>query len=161
MDTVQEAQLARLVFTNRWAALATVNDGKPLSSYVAYVADGEGALLVHISRLAKHTTHLLANPQGSLSISEVDTGDGDPQTLARVMLDGCVTLITRNTDAYQAARDQYVKVLPSALQRFSFADFLLFKFRIDEVKFVAGFGQSFTLSAETLWRVGAENRPSS
>ncbi|MCF6325240.1 MAG: CREG family protein [Gammaproteobacteria bacterium] len=157
MDVVHEAQLARLVFANRWAALATFNGGIPHSSYVAYVPDGEGALLVHISRLAKHTTNLLKNPQASLSISEPDTGGEDPQTLARVSLQAGVTVIEREADAYQTARDQYVQALPDAQQLFSFADFVLFKFRIEEVRFVAGFGASFTLSAATLWRVGVEN----
>lgn len=161
MDAVQEAQLARLVFANRWAALATFNGGTPLSSYVAYVPDGEGALLVHISRLAKHTTNLLENPQASLSISEVDSGDGDPQTLARVSLQTGVTVIEREADAYQTARDQYIQALPEAHQLFNFADFVLFKFKIEEVRFVAGFGASFTLSAETLWRIEIENRVSS
>ncbi len=125
--------------------------------WLIYVPDGEGALLVHISRLAKHTKNLLANPQASLSVTEVDSGDGDPQTLARVSLQGSVTVIEREADAYQTARKQYIQALPDAHQLFNFADFVLFKFRIEEVRFVAGFGASFTLSAETLWRVKMEN----
>ena len=158
MDAAQEAQLARLVFSNHWAALATVNGGKPLSSYVAYVPDGAGGLLVHISRLAKHTTNLLDNPQASLSISEVDMDGGDPQLLARVSLQGNVTVIDRDGEGFKSAQDRYIQALPAAEQLFGFADFLLFRFTIEQVRFVAGFGKSFTLSAETLWRIGAVNR---
>ena len=164
MDASQEAQLAHLVFSNRWAALATVKDGKPFSSYVAYVPDlsnmpdGSDGMLIHVSRLAGHTTNLLESRYASLSMSEIDDGNGDPQTLARVTLQGDVTVIDRDGDAYNDCREKYIQALPASQQLFSFADFVLFKFSVDQVRFVAGFGKSFTLSAETLWRVAAEYR---
>jgi len=159
MDASQEAQLAPLVFANRWAALATVKDGKPFSSYVAYVPDlsgGSDGLLIHVSRLARHTTNLLESSYASLSMSEIDDGNGDPQTLARVTLQGSVTVIDRDSDAYNDCREKYIQALPESQQLFSFADFVLFKFSVDQVRFVAGFGKSFTLSADTLWRIGAK-----
>ena len=159
MDASQEAQLAHLVFANRWAALATVKDGRPFSSYVAYVPDVSGSddgLLVHVSRLARHTTNLLENSLASLSMSETDDGNGDPQTLARVTLQGSVTVIGRDCGVYHDCREKYIQALPESQQLFSFADFVLFKFSVDQVRFVAGFGKSFTLSSETLCRIGAK-----
>ena len=159
MDASQEAQLAHLVFANRWAAMATVKDGKPFSSYVAYVADmsnGDNGLLIHVSRLASHTTNLLESRYVAFSMSEIDDGSGDPQTLARVTLEGSVTVVGRDCDVYNDCRNKYIKVLPESQQLFSFADFVLFKFNVDQVRFVAGFGRSFTLSSDTLWRLGAK-----
>jgi len=159
MDASQEAQLAHLVFANRWAAMATVKDGKPFSSYVAYVADmsnGGDGLLIHVSRLARHTTNLLESSYAAFSMSEIDDGNGDPQTLARVTLQGRVTVVGRDCEVYNDCRKKYIKALPESQQLFSFADFVLFKFNVDQVRFVAGFGKSFTLSSDTLWRIAAK-----
>ncbi len=142
------------MFGNRWGALATADRNRPLASYVAYVADVDGdGFMIHVSRLARHTANLLANPQASLTISEADSGEGDPQTLARVTLQGSVTEIARDSAAYGASQAAYIKALPDAQQLFGFADFILFRFTIEQVRFVAGFGKSFTLSSKTLQRL--------
>jgi putative heme iron utilization protein len=159
MNALQEAQLAHLVFANRWAAMATVKDGKPFSSYVAYVpdvSDGVDGFLIHVSRLARHTTNLLESSFAAFSMSEADDGNGDPQTLVRVTLQGSVTVVGRDCEVYNDCREKYIQALPESQQLFSFADFVLFKFSVDQVRFVAGFGKSFTLSSDTLWRVGAK-----
>jgi len=41
-------------------------------------------------------------------------------------------------------------VLLDAQSLFGFADFILFRFTPDQVRFVAGFGKSFTLSSAAL-----------
>jgi len=159
MNATQEAQLAHLVLANRWAALATVKDEKPFSSYVAYVADvsdSDGGLLIHVSRLARHTRNLLGSRYAALSMSESDDGNGDPQTLARVTLQGSVTVIGRDCGGYNDCRKKYIQALPESQQLFGFADFVLFKFSVDQVRFVAGFGKSYTLSSDTLWRIAAK-----
>ena len=93
MDLLQEEQLAHLVFGNRWGTLATAVDNQPLASNIAYVADLSSCFLFHLSQLARHTKNLLENPQASLAVSEVDDGVYDPQTLARVNLQGRVAAV--------------------------------------------------------------------
>lgn len=154
MQVDEEKILSRLVFGHRWAALATVNECMPFSSYVAYAAESdEDGFLIHVSRLAWHTRNLLVNPQASLSISDNDDGNGDPQTLARVSLQGTVMEIPRDGALYHEAKTQYLSVLPGAEQFFSFSDFVLFKLTVEQVRLVVGFGKSFTLSSDTLQRV--------
>jgi len=142
-----------MVFKNRWGALATAHDNLPLASYAAYVAEEDGGFLIHVSRLARHTVNLLENSHASLAISEADSGDGDPQRLARVTLQGAVIEVPRDSESYPQARAQYLKALPDAQQLFGFADFILFRFVVEQVRFVAGFGKSYTLSSETLQRL--------
>ncbi len=154
VESTEEQRLAQLVFGHRWGALATTHDNRPLASYVAYVAQVEGdGFLIHVSRLARHTTNLLANLQASLAISEADNGTGDPQTLARVTLQGSVTEVARGSADYEVAQGEYLQALPDAEQLFGFADFVLFKLTVEQVRFVAGFGKSYTLSCSTLQRV--------
>ena len=82
-----QIEIARLVLSKRWGALATLNDGAPLASMVAYAPEPEIAgILMFLSGLSAHTRNLLDDPRCSLVVTEADPGKGDPQTLPRVSL---------------------------------------------------------------------------
>ena len=146
--------LARLLTGQRWAALATVtDDGSPYSSQVAFAMQPDfGAALLHLSGLAAHTKHLRCRPQVSLSITEPDDGRDDPQTLARVSLQGKVEVLDKESDEYAAGRARYLEKLPAAEPRFGFADFQLFRLNIEQARFVGGFARARTFGAEALKR---------
>lgn len=148
----EEQILIALLTRTRWAALATARDDEPLASWVATVADGEpGQYLLHLSHLALHTRYLIANPRASLTFSEPDReADRDPQTLARVSLQGRVTEIARDSADYIAARARYLTALPEAQVQFGLGDFYLMRFVTDNARFVPGFGRAHRLAAETL-----------
>lgn len=154
MKPLDEGRLRRLLREQRWACLGTLDEGKPFVSWVAYVVDGEGALLLHLSRLAKHTRNLLsdgvASPIISLAISEGDDGRSDPQTLARVTLEGVVEPVARDSAAYQTGRECYLARLPDAAMLFDFEDFSLFRFIPQAARYVEGFGSTHRLTAERL-----------
>lgn len=101
MDLASEQKLARMIRTQRVAALGTLHEGAPLVSMIAYVpAPDFSAFYIHASRLAQHTRDMLAHPQVGLMISETDTGTGDPQTLARVSILGEVAAISPDAADY-------------------------------------------------------------
>jgi putative heme iron utilization protein len=114
------------------------------------VVDEDGALLLHLSRLAKHTLNLLADGRVSLALSEMDDGRSDPQTLARITLDGSVVLVERDSTDYQAGRECYLARLPDAAMLFDFADFSLFRLTPQSGRYVEGFGSTHRLTAERL-----------
>lgn len=141
--------LCRLITLTRWAALATLGTNGPLVSMVAYAVDREeGALLLHLSQLAQHTRNMLADPRVSLAISAPDDGRGDPQTLARVSLQGRALPLERAGSDHARARVCYQSRFPAAEQRFGFADFVLFRLQATEIRFVGGFAQTMTLPAD-------------
>lgn len=148
----EERTLVALLARTRWTALATARDDEPLASWVATVADVEpGHFLMHLSHLALHTRYLMANPRASLTFSEPDCeADRDPQTLARVSLQGRVGEIARDSADYLAARARYLAALPEAQVQFGLGDFYLMRFMTDSVRFVPGFGRAHRLDAETL-----------
>jgi putative heme iron utilization protein len=113
-------------------------------------------LLIHVSRLAAHTRHLLARPEAALGITEADRGDDDPQRLARISVQGRVEEIPRETPEYEAARQRYLARLPQAAQLFGFGDFVLLRLRPEAVRYVGGFARAYTLSADELRRLAAE-----
>jgi len=136
-------EAAALVRAQRWAALATLDAGRPLASMVAYALDDENAgLLFFLSQLAQHTRNLLESPDVSLAITEPDTQDGDPQRLQRVTLAGRVEVVRRGTEAFDPAAQRYVDRFPDALPRFELGDFLLFRLVPEEARYVGGFARA-------------------
>ncbi|NJM13164.1 MAG: hypothetical protein HC889_16020 [Synechococcaceae cyanobacterium SM1_2_3] len=87
---VQEQQLmVNLIRNRRWAALASLGADGPEASWVAYAPEADfNGFLLHLSTLSAHTRNLLADPRASLAISEPERDGEDPQTLARVMIQG-------------------------------------------------------------------------
>lgn len=145
-------QIAAMLQQQRWAALATVDAaGLPAASMVAYALDREqGCLYLHLSGLAAHTRELLQQPAAALVIGECDMGCGDPQQLARLGLRGQCRCIARDVAGYAEARECYLRCLPDAEQLFGFADFILFRFVIQNARFVGGFGQAHSYRGEEL-----------
>ncbi len=151
METHDQAAVARLIRSQRWAALATLKQGAPFASLVAYAPEPDfSGFVLHLSRLAPHTQNLLGDPNASLAISEPDVGGGDPQSLARITVQGVVEEVERNTARYDAARGLYLECLPGAEQLFSFSDFVLFRLVAEEARYIGGFARIYSLSADQL-----------
>ena len=132
--------------------MATRGRDGPLASMVAYALDdGAAGFLLHLSRLAPHTRNLLEHASASLVLTQVDGEDvDDPQTLARVTITGTVEVIARDSNSYRSARHAYLQRLPSSAQLFEFADFMLFRLRPVEARFVGGFAQAHKLGGDAL-----------
>ncbi len=142
--------MAAVIRDHRWAALATEGGEGPEASWVAYVAeDGFTSFLLHLSQLAAHTRNLLQDPRACLAISERES-DRDPQTLARVTLQGRVAIIPKETEDYAVSSQRYRQRLPDSEQLFEFGDFMLFRLVPSKARFVGGFARAYTLDAEGL-----------
>jgi hypothetical protein len=154
MATALEKEVARLVAAQRWAALASLEAegaGAPLASMVAYAAGPAlSHLLFFVSGLAAHTRNLLADPRASLTVGEPDHGEGDPQTLPRVSLSGRAAPIDRDDPGFAGEWGRYVARFPDAAPRLALADFVLFRFVLDDIRYVGGFARAARLSAAEL-----------
>jgi hypothetical protein len=151
MNINEQKRLISLILDNRWAALATIQENIPMASMVAYVMEPEfDGLLLHLSQLASHTRNLMTSKTAALVISEQDKEEGDPQTLARISMQGKVTALDKEGDDYQTAMELYLSHLPDAEQRFGFSDFFLFRFTPDSIRYVGGFANAHKISLEQL-----------
>lgn len=151
MDSQFQQALAHLIRTHRTTALGTLHDGAPLVSLVLYAPNADfSAFYLHISRLAQHTQAILHDPQIGLLIAEPDTGRQDPQTLARVSLQGTASEVLRTDADYDAIRAAYLQRFPNAAMTLSLSDFAFFRMQPNRGRFVAGFGQIFNLTVVTL-----------
>jgi putative heme iron utilization protein len=150
--TRSELEAARLVVSNRWAALATLGPDGPNASMVAYASTRDlSNLLLFLSGLSEHTGNLLTDPRVSLIVTEPDTeGGSDPQSLARVSLKGRAEPIERTAAEFQDYWEMYVGRLPEAAPRLGLGDFVLFRIVVDEARYVGGFAQTRTIPINRL-----------
>lgn len=153
MDPVSELTLARLLRQARIAALGTLHDGEPNLAMVAVAVESDfSAFYILVSTLGKHTRDMEADPRVSLLFTEADDHRADPQTLARVSIQGTAEELPRHAPAYPRIRDLYLQRFPEAEKLFSLGDFHLWRISPKGGRFVAGFGQAFNLVPEALRR---------
>jgi putative heme iron utilization protein len=93
------------------------------------------------------------NPRASLLITETDDLRADPQTLARVSLQGTAEMHPRTDPGYDHARHIYLARFPEAEQLFSLEDFNIWKITPQSGRFVAGFARAYNLAPEVLRKV--------
>jgi hypothetical protein len=130
-------------------ALATLlPGGAPYASLVTVATAMDGAPILLLSRLARHTANVEADSRVSLLLE--GEREGDPLQGARVSLSGT---LSRTDDP--AARRRFLARHPSAGGYAGFADFGFWRMDISGAHLVAGFGRIVDLKkAELLTDIG-------
>jgi heme iron utilization protein len=151
MDEQSRQALLRLIREQRTAALGTFFHGSPLVSMVLYSAAPElSSLDIHVSRLAQHTRGLLEDARVGLMIAEPDRESRNPQTLARLSIQGEAAPVLPDDPEYHAARTAYLLKFPNTALNFDLGDFLLVRIFPRTARLVTGFGKIFDLEADDL-----------
>jgi putative heme iron utilization protein len=134
----------------RAGVLLTLRHGRPFGSHVPFLLGEDWTrVYVHLSRLALHTQHLLADPRLSLFLSEPDSPQKNPLALKRMNLQGLGVILPPEEPKYARAKERYLARFPAASAMFTFADFNLWELRMEEAHLVLGFGQAYLSSAAT------------
>lgn len=151
MDEAYRELLRILLVERRVLALAVVVDGAPYVGQVPYAlrADG-GGLLIHVSRLAKHTRGLHPGAPWSGLLGLGDDPDGDPFQVPRLSLEGTARPLDPVAAEYVEARGAYLAKLPSGATTFQLGDFTLFDLAIEKGRLVAGFGRTANVTPHHL-----------
>jgi putative heme iron utilization protein len=125
-------------------ALATLlPGGAPYASLVTIACAMDGAPILLLSRLARHTANVSADPRVSLLLEEERVRD--PLEGARVSLSGNLSRIED-----PAARRRFLARHPSAGAYAGFSDFGFWRLEMSGAHLVAGFGRIADLKAENL-----------
>ncbi len=139
------------------AALSTldVGTGHPYGSLVTVAIDGDGAPVMLLSGLARHTKNLDADDRASLLLEPVGAAGaadvGDPLAAARVTVVGRATRIDAlDAVAIADVRRRFMSRHPDAAGYAGFADFGWFGFEISSAHFIGGFGRIVDVSAADL-----------
>ena len=136
------ADAKRLMRLARTGALATLEaeGGSPLTTLVGVASDFDGAPLFLMSTLSRHTRNLVHDPRASLLLTGA-RDRGDPLNHPRVTLGGRVEL-----DPAGRAKSRYLQRNRKAALYAGFADFGMFRLRIESVHFNGGFGRAGALT---------------
>lgn len=142
-EEVQSAWMA-LVRDLRTGVLLTLRHGRPFGSHVPFVMGEDWThVYVHLSRLAMHTQHLLADPRLSLFLSEPDRPEKNPLGLKRMNLQGLGSMLAPQSPDYARVKERYLARFPASAMMFGFADFNLWELRMEDAHLVLGFGQAY------------------
>ena len=141
--------LRTLITTQPLAALATVQGGEPFVSMVPFAIEPNSSkLIIHVSTLAAHTKHMLDNSRVSLMVLASPSPDVSAQATPRVTIQGVAVQLDKASVEYEEAKAVYVERFPQSNDLFGFADFSVFSIAPASARFVAGFAQAMTMSAE-------------
>ena len=139
-----EGAWRRLAEEVRTGVLVTLRDGHPFGSHVLYLVGNDWSrVYLHLSRLALHTQHLLADSRVSLFIAEPDKPGKNPTALQRINLQGDASILPPTDASYDAVKDRYLAKFPQSRIMFGFADFALWELRMRDAHLVLGFGQAY------------------
>ena len=143
--------LRALVESQEIAALGTLHEGEPFVSMVPFALMPEGGgFIIHVSALASHTKDMLASPAVSLMILAGEDANVPAQARARVTIQGDAVRIPQDAPIHAVAQRIYLERFPQSAQTFGLGDFALFAIRPKRARYVGGFAQAKTVTAETL-----------
>ena len=130
----------RLLRARGFGVLSTLSKralGHPFGSVVTYAVDSDGSPIFLLSRLAVHTTNLLANPKASLLVFAHEI-ESQPLNTPRVTIFGEVTAL-QEADV-RDMRASYLARHPESDQWIHFGDFSFYRMLLAEAYYVGGFG---------------------
>lgn len=142
-----QASFRQLMTRQRTGSLATLsNQGWPYVSMTPFAIDTAAArFIIHVSELAAHTRYLLQRPQASFMVCTSEVAGEPVQALSRVSFQVEATDLARGSEAWESARDCYVKRFPDFAFMVEFKDFHLFTLEILRARQVSGFGSAKTV----------------
>jgi putative heme iron utilization protein len=144
-------RLRSLIEGQEIAALGTLHEGEPFVSMVPFALLPEGAgFIVHVSALATHTKDMLATPAVSLMVLAGEDANVPAQARARVTIQGDAVRIPEDAPIHAMAKRLYLERFPQSAQTFELGDFALFAVRPKRARYVGGFAQARSVTAETL-----------
>ncbi|MCB1915054.1 MAG: pyridoxamine 5'-phosphate oxidase family protein [Rhodocyclaceae bacterium] len=121
-----------------FVALATQSArmaGFPFVSHAPFARDGEGRVVMLLSRLAEHSRNLAANPRVGMMAT---LGGADPQAQPRLTLVGQL----HGERLTPAGQDRYLRFHPEAGAYLGFGDFRFYRLEVSRVRLVGGFARA-------------------
>jgi putative heme iron utilization protein len=132
-------------------ALAVTVEGEPVIGLLPFACTADhGALIVHASRLARHTRGLRDGAPFDALIHAPAAPRLDPLQIPRATFQGRVVEVPEDGPALDAARKAYLDKLPSAEITLTLGDFRFFRLEIERGRLVAGFARATGFTRETL-----------
>ncbi len=148
--TKRAKDLQELLASQQTLLLSTASvNGIPDLSYAPFVRDELGCFYVFISELAAHTANLSSNPQASVMFVRPESESSNLFARERAVFQCEAKEIGRDDNLYgmqlQALQNQFGEII-GVLR--SLTDFHLFALNPISGRYVAGFGQAYTINTQ-------------
>ena len=139
--------IRELLDGQRVLSLAVIADGAPYAGLLPFVVLPRYAgVMVHASRLSKHTQGLTADARAGVLVHEQDGPEKDPLQIKRATFECLVRPIERKSEAWEEGRDWYLQRFPDSRITFGLGDFTLYRLEFQKGLYVAGFGRAMEIS---------------
>lgn len=149
MDPKAVSLLRRIMLEPRILTLAVQVEGELVVGVLPFLADSDlRSLVVHTSRLARHSRGLVPGAPFSAAIHEPDRPDADPLALPRLLISGTVAAVVDGER--RRLETSWVARFPSAVMTLGLGDFDFRRLRIGSGRLIAGFAQAFTVGESQL-----------
>jgi len=149
MDPSALEALRRLLIDSRVLALSVRVGDEPTIGLLPFLAASDlQSLLVHVSRLARHTKGLVDGASFTALIHEPDHAGADPMALPRLTVRGTVELV--EAEERERVRSCWAERFTSAVLTLELGDFEFRRLRIEGGRLIRGFAQASGVRPETL-----------
>lgn len=138
-----ESEILTLLSSCRIGSLATTGAHGPEASMAPYTTD-QGDIILHLSKLARHTTNITDHPEVGFMICMAETTADSPLALPRLSLQGSMVPVSDND--YERVKSVYLRSIPDAEPLFEFSDFSLFKLTPAFIYWVGGFASARSIA---------------
>lgn len=153
-DTETQHSIGEVLYRTHFGVLSTFSvkyPAYPFGSVVPYCLDERGIPFILISRLAQHTQNLAENVHASLVVLESAQSGSNIQTEARLTLLG---RFEKESDAVSidALAERYYRFFPASIGYHTELDFEFYRFEVERIRSIPGFGQARWLSPSALFQ---------
>jgi hypothetical protein len=156
VDAEQLRLLRELLTETRVLALAVLVEGEPAIGLTPFLAAPDlQSLVVHGSRLARHSRGLQPGARFSAVLHQPDRAELDPMRLPRLLLDGTVEEVDPTAPGTAGLRAAWIDRFESGVLTVGLGDFAFHRLRIASGRLVAGFGQAFGIGERVLREAAA------
>lgn len=155
MHPEQLAAARALLTSSRVLSLALVVDNAPVIGLLPFaVSPDYRALVVHASRLARHSRGLQPGAAFDALMHEPVVDGVDALQVKRLTLRGTVHTPEPGSPAHDALRQVYLAKFPEAAPITELGDFAFFVLLVDGGRLVTGFGAAANVTPDTLDALG-------
>jgi len=155
------ARLIRsLLDGERVLSLAVLVEGSPLAGLLPFVPlPGYSGVMIHASRLSRHTAGLTEGARAAVLLHEQDGPDKDPLQIKRMSFECDVHPLARESEAWTAGRERYLARFPDSRITFRLSDFTLYRLEFRQGLLVAGFGRAMEITPKDIAKLATLGLP--
>lgn len=144
-------QFQQCIKSQQTLILSTITAaGKPECSYAPYIRDEQGVFYIFVSELASHTQNMLTSGDVSILFIQAEQQASNIFARERVVFDCSIKEISKQDECYHKQMlimEQSLGKTVALLK--SLPDFHLLALTPVSGKYIAGFGQAFSINTET------------